>query len=181
MARITRDDLRQLAHLLRPLSTRIVNMVGRGVVQLVNDAKKLQLVQLDVLKGETVEGGGDGGEHFQPYGFSSVPLAGAEAVVLFPNGDRSHPIVISTPDRRYRPSGGAAGDVNLYHYSGSKITMLASGDIDITPAPGGKIIQAGAATGPIGEGVVVGTGIDPFTGATYNTLGNASSNVFAKK
>lgn len=37
-------------------------------------------------------------------------------------------------------------------------------------------------TNPLtGEGVVVASGIDPFTGASYGTLGNASTRVFAKK
>lgn len=169
------DQIHQ--RLIRPLATRIANSVARAVVQLVDDSTKLQLVQLGVLADETVEDG----EHHQSYGFSSVPLAGAEAVVLFPNGDREHPLVVGVSDRRYRPSAGEAGQVTMYHYKGAKVTMLASGDIEVTPGPGGKIIMAGAATGPTGEGVVVGTGIDPFTGQTYNALSNASSNVFAKK
>lgn len=172
-----RGTLRELAHLLRPLGTRIANAIARGVVQLADDTKKLQLVQLGVLAGETI----DGAEHHQPYGFSSVPLAGAEAIALFPNGDRGHPLLLAASDRRYRPTGGEPGQVDLYHYKGGSVTFLASGDIRVTPGPGGKVIIAGAATGTTGEGVVVGTGIDPFTGATYNTLGNASSTTFAKK
>lgn len=172
-----RGMLDQLQHLLRPLATRVANAMARAVVNLVDDGKKLQILQLGVLAGETI----DGAEHHQPYGFSSVPLAGAEAVMVFPNGDRSHPLVIVASDRRYRPTGGEAGQVNLYHYSGSKVTMLANGDIQLTPSGTGKTIINGAVTGPAGEGVVVGTGIDPFTGSTYNVLGNASAKVFAKK
>lgn len=172
-----RGLLREIGEIVRPLGIRIANAIARGVVQLADDSKKLQLVQLGVLQGETI----DGAEHHQPYGFSSVPLAGAEAVMVCPNGDRSHPLVATISDRRYRPTGGEPGQVDQYHYAGARITMLASGDILLTPAPGGKVIIDGAATGATGEGVVVGTGIDPFTGATYNTLGNASSTTFAKK
>lgn len=169
--------IEQLGHLMRPLKTRISNIVARGVVQLVNDGTKLQQLQLGVLEGETVPDA----EHHQPYGFSSVPLAGAETVTIFPNGDRSHPLVVAVSDRRHRPTGGEPGEVTMYSHTGAKMRFLANGDIEATPAPGGKIILAGAATGPDGEGVVVGTGIDPFTGSTYNVLGNASANVFAKK
>ncbi len=172
---LDRDMLAQLRTLLRPLATRVANTVARAVVQLVDDETKLQLLQVGVLSDETI----DGAEHHQPYGFSSVPLTGAEAVVVFPNGDRSHPIVIAASDRRYRPTGGEPGQVTMHHYSGSKVTMLESGDIEVTAA--GKTIFHGAATGPAGEGVVVGTGVDPFTGQTYNALQSASTNVFAKK
>jgi len=130
-----------------------------------------------VLQGETI----DGAEHVEPYGFTSVPLAGAEAVVVFPNGDRSHPLVIAVPDRRYRPTGGQAGQVTMYHQSGAKVTMLANGNVEVTAGTGGSVILAGGATGATGEGVVVGTGVDPFTGQTYNALQSASSKVFAKK
>lgn len=131
-------ELRYLQSLLRPLATRVANVVARGVVQLVNDEKKLQLLQLGVLAGETI----GNGEHFQPYGFTSVPLAGSEMVVLFPNGDRSHPLVVATSDRRYRPTGGTGGEVTMYHWKGATIRMLDSGDIAIAPGPGGKVLVA---------------------------------------
>jgi len=149
--------LAQIAHLLRPHATRIANMVARAVVQLADDSKKLQLLQLGVLAGETV----DNAEHFQPYGFTSVPLAGAEALVVFPNGDRSHPIVIGTPDRQYRPTGGEAGSVTLYHYKGGSVTMLANGNIQLTPGPGGEVIvSAGGTTDRL-------VTVSEFTGHTH--------------
>lgn len=171
---IDRETLSQLKHIIRPLATRVANVIARAVVQLADDTTKLQLLQIGVLAGEDV----DAAEHHQPYGFTSVPLAGAEAVVAFPNGDRSHPLVITASDRRYRPTGGAPGSVTLYHYSGTKVLLLANGNIELQPGPGGNVIMAGASAL---EGVVVGTGIDPFTGQAYATLGNASSKVFAKK
>lgn len=133
--------LRDVQQLLRPLSTRIANTVARGVVKLVNDAKKQQIVQLGVLAGETV----DDGESFHPYGFSSVPLAGAEAVVLFPNGDRSHPVVVAVSDRRHRPTGGEAGEVTVYNHTGAKVVITKDGDIVATPAPGREFIVGGGA------------------------------------
>jgi phage baseplate assembly protein V len=133
---IDRDTLAQLKQLLRPLATRIANSIARSVVQLVDDEKKLQLVQLGVLDGEDVPEG----EHHQPYGFSSVPLAGAEAVVVFPNGDRSHPLVITASDRRHRPTGGEPGQVTMYHHGGAKVTMLANGNITVRPGPGGQVL-----------------------------------------
>lgn len=132
---LDRETLRQLQSLLRPLATRVANVVARAVVQLADDGKKLQLHQLGVLAGETI----DGAEHHQPYGFSSVPLAGAEAVVVFPNGDRSHPIVITASDRRYRPTGGDPGQVVVYNHNGAKVVLFGDGDIEIHPTPGGEV------------------------------------------
>ncbi len=133
---IDRDTLRQIAHLLRPLSTRIANVVSKGVLHLVNDAKKLQIVQLDDV---------EDGEHFQPYGFSSVPLAGGEAVTVFPNGEHGHPLVIVITDRRYRPTGGEPGEVTVYNHTGAKAKFTKDGDIELTPAPGRKVKIGSAA------------------------------------
>lgn len=133
---IERDMLDQLRHLMRPIATRVANTVARAVVRLADDSTKLQLLQVGVLAGETI----DDAEHHQPYGFSSVPLAGAEAVVVFPNGDRSHPLVIAASDRRHRPTGGEPGDVTMYHHAGAKVTMLANGNIEIQPGPGGEVL-----------------------------------------
>lgn len=134
---------RAVQQMLRPLSVRIVNSIARGVVHLVNDAKKMQLLQLGVLVGEDVEGDG-GAEHFQPYGFSSVPLPGAEHVTLFPNGDRSHPLVVCVADRRHRPTGGEPGEVTVYSETGAKVRLLANGDIEVQPAPGAEVRIGGA-------------------------------------
>ncbi len=130
---ISRDVLDQLRYLLRPLATRVANTVARGVVRLVNDSRKLQLVQLEVLEvldgdPETV----DGAEHFQPYGFFSVPLAGAEAIVVFPNGDRGHPLVTVVSDRRHRATGGQPGEAGLRTDEGDEIRLGRSHVITVT-------------------------------------------------
>jgi phage baseplate assembly protein V len=174
-----RRALDEIVRLVRPLAMRVANLAARAVVQLVDDAKKLQMLQIGVLQfDDDSPEDVDDAEHHQPYGFSSVPLEGAEAVVIFPNSDRSHPLVVSVSDRRHRPTGGAPGEVTMYNSDGTKI-VLRGADVEITPGPGGKVIAAGADTTT--EGVVVGSGIDPFTGSPYTALGNASSKVFAKK
>jgi phage baseplate assembly protein V len=129
---ISRDIVDQLRHLLRPIAMRVANTVARGVVQLVDDDKKLQLIQLGVLAGETI----DGAEYHQPYGFTSVPLAGAEAVVLFPGGDRAHPLVVAVSDRRHRPVGGEPGQVTMRHYLGAEVTMLEDGTVEVRSESG---------------------------------------------
>lgn len=132
---IDKEILRQVGHVLRPIATRVANSIARGVIQLVNDTKKMQLVQLGVLDGEDVEGAA-GAEHFQPYGFASVPIVGAEGVVLFPNGDRAHPLVVVVADRRYRPIGGAPGTVMLHNHVDARVVLLPDGTIEARSAGG---------------------------------------------
>jgi phage baseplate assembly protein V len=160
------DPLAQIRHHLRPLANKIANSLARAVVGLVDDTTKLQLVQLGVLAGETV----DRAEHHQPYGFTSVPLAGAEAVVLFPNGDRAHPLVVTVSDRRYRPTGGDPGEVTVHnHVTGCKVVLTKDGDIIATPAAGRtvKIMSAG------------GTALAIPTMADFNALRAYVNNQFS--
>lgn len=165
---MNKADHAQLTHRLRPLAVQIANIVARGVVHRTNDGKKQQLLQIEALEDEIIPDA----EHFHPYGFSSVPLDGAEVVVVFPGGDRGHPLIVATSDRRHRPVGGQPGEVTIYNNAGAKIVLKSDGTV---------VVNGAVTVGPTSEGVVVGTGIDPFTGQTYNVLGSASSNLFAKK
>lgn len=168
--------MKQFRELLRPLQVRLANAIARAVVQLVDDGMKLQLLQLGVLAGEEV----DDAEHFQGYGFSSVPLPGAEAVVLFPGGDRAHPLVIAVDDRRHRPTGGAPGEVVLYCKYGQRIRFLEDGTAEIVAGNVEVRAAEGVPLTPLDE-LVHGTGIDPFTGATYKSLGSTTARLRASK
>jgi phage baseplate assembly protein V len=132
---IDRATFDALGRLLKPLRARVANVVARAVVQLVDDSTMQQLVQLGVMAGEDI----DDCENFHPYGFTSVPLPGAEAVVLFPNGDRGHPLVVAVSDRRHRPTGGEPGEVSLYTSAGSRVRLLADGNVEVQPGPGGEV------------------------------------------
>ena len=83
---------------LGPIRRRLAHLVARAVVTLVNDATKMQTLQLGLLADEAL----DGAEHWQPYGFTYKPHAGAEALVLAVGGHRAHSVVIACADRRYR-------------------------------------------------------------------------------
>ena len=123
VARELRDAI---SRALEPVKNRLANSIARAVIERIDDTKKMQLVQLGVLDGEPV----DDGERFQNYGFSSIPLPGAEAVVVFPDGERGHPLVIGVDDRRHRPTGGTAGEVVMYTDEGDEI-RLGRGNIAI--------------------------------------------------
>lgn len=118
--------------MLSPLVQRIANLVSTAVVSGVDDSKKLQSLQVGVLADETREDV----VRFQNYGFSSMPKADAEAVVLFPDGNREHGLAICVDDRRYRIRNLTSGEVVVYDHQGSKIVLKSNGDIELTPASG---------------------------------------------
>lgn len=92
-------------------------LVSRAVVALVNDAAKLQGVQITLLDDEARSEV----ERFQQYGFTSVPLEGAEAIALAVGGSRSHMVVLAVDDRRYRKKDLQPGEVALYSDEGDYV------------------------------------------------------------
>lgn len=112
-----------LSRLLAPLFRRLSNMMARGTVAAVNAASKMQALQVRLLAGEVK----DGIEHFEPYGFTSHPKTGAEAIGLFFDGDRSHGIVVVVADRRYRLTGLQEGEVALHDDQGQKVHLTRDG------------------------------------------------------
>lgn len=161
---IDKETLRQVREMVRPLANRVANSVARAVVHLVSDTKKLQLMQAGALAGETI----DEVEHHQPYGFSSVPLGGAEAILVFPNGDRAHAIAVAVSDRRYRPTGGQAGEVCLYTDEGDVI-RLGRGHIMSLETSGSVTLAAG--TVKLGSAAAI-------DGAIKGTSRNTAEQVF---
>ncbi|WP_449102179.1 phage baseplate assembly protein V [Pseudomonas extremaustralis] len=103
------------------------NMLARGTVVLADAAKKLQGLQVRLTAGELK----DGAEHFEPYGFTSNPLAGAEVLAAFIGGDRSHAVVLVAADRRYRIQALASGEVAIYTDEGDRIHFKRGRIIDI--------------------------------------------------
>lgn len=113
--------------ILGPIRRGLAHMVARGLVTLVNDAAKMQTLQLGLLADEAL----DGAEHWQPYGFTYKPHAGAEALVLAVGGHRAHSVVIACADRRYRLTALESGEVALYTDEGDKIHLKRGRVIDI--------------------------------------------------
>lgn len=142
---ISRELLAQLGHAMRPIATRVANTIVRGVVQLADDSHKQQLLQIDGFEGGPI----DGAENFQPYGLSSVPLAGAQHVTVFPNGDLAHPLTIAVSDRRYRPTGGKAGEVVLYTDEGDVIRLGRGHVISLATSGQVRLGSASATDGAI--------------------------------
>ncbi|WP_373876216.1 phage baseplate assembly protein V [Pseudomonas mosselii] len=93
------------------------NFLARGVVALVDAGRKLQGLQMRLTADEVK----DGMEHFEPYGFTSNPQPGAEALAAFLGGDRSHGVVVCVSDRRFRLQALKSGEVALYTDEGDRL------------------------------------------------------------
>jgi len=136
--------IRAINKLTAPLARRVNLMVARGVLALVNDAAKMQGVQVKLLSGEVRDM-----ERFQNYGLTSQPHAGAEVAGVFVGGNRNHGLVLAIDDRRYRLKGLQSGEVALYDDLGHIIKLSRTGivitgathDINIVNCP--KVIVTG--------------------------------------
>lgn len=111
------------AEILRRLGGRVRLMVARAVVTLVNDAAKLQAVQVQ-LQADVMR---DQAEHFQHYGYTSVPFPGAEGIALAVGGSTDHTVVICVDDRRFRLVGLQAGEVALHDDLGHQVYLTRTG------------------------------------------------------
>lgn len=98
-------------------------MVGRAILSAVRDDTAVQQVQVELLSDEVQ----DEVEHFQPYGLTAHPRAGAEGVALAVGGLRSHVIMIAVGDRRFRLTGLAEGEVALHDDQGQRVHLTRSG------------------------------------------------------
>ncbi len=119
------DILSAIRYMVAPIQRRVRGMIARAVVQLVDDSLQCQGLQLTLLADEVV----DDVEHFQEYGFTSRPFAGAEALHLAVGGDRGHGIAIAVTDRRYRPTDLEEGEVCLFTDEGKQFHAKRNGEV----------------------------------------------------
>jgi len=120
----------------KPFALRIRLIAARAVVHLIDDAAKLQLLQVEVLSGETR----DQVERFQEYGYTSCPLPGAEAVALSIDANRNHMVAIKVDDRRYRKTNLKPGEVAMYTDEGDYILMKRGRIIEVNSGAHVKVI-----------------------------------------
>lgn len=117
-----------LEPMLKPLRARVSTMVLRAVVRSVNDSAKLQELKIATIGNAEHRRA----ERFQLFGLTGVPPVGAEAVVVYPQGNSDHPLVIACDDRANRPTGLSEGEVLLYSTGGARLYLKADGSLRIT-------------------------------------------------
>ncbi|EKN3612546.1 phage baseplate assembly protein, partial [Yersinia enterocolitica] len=90
-----------MSRLFAGIQRGLSNMLVRAVVRRLDSSSKNQMLQIQMIADELK----DNIEHLEPYGFTSAAHTGAEAFAAFPDGDRSHGVVLVVADRRYRIKG----------------------------------------------------------------------------
>lgn len=102
---------------------RMRRMLTRVVLKLADDSPKMQAHQVESYDGVVR----DQVEHFQHYGFTSVPHPGAEGVGLSIGGSTNHMVVLNVDDRRYRMKGLEGGEVAIYDDQGQSVHLTREG------------------------------------------------------
>lgn len=105
------------------IQQQILGLIERAVVNSLDASGKCQSADVALIAGEQK----GGIEHIEPYGFTARAHAGAEAILLFPDGDRSHAVTLAVSDRRYRLKGLKSGEVALYDDRGQSVTLTREG------------------------------------------------------
>lgn len=75
-----------------------VRQAFRVVTGTVDSSTKVQLLQLNGLAGEQL----DGAEYFQHYGLTTSPPPGSMGIAVPLNGNTSHTVVVATEHGAYR-------------------------------------------------------------------------------
>lgn len=119
--------IKAFQQMMEPIARRVLLAISRASVHSTNDASKRQTMQVTVLSGEDK----DVVERLQNYGFTSVPVPGAQALVLCVGGNRDHPLIVAADDPRHRKNGMKPGEVAVYSLWGDYILFKEGGGIEI--------------------------------------------------
>lgn len=100
-----------------------VRTAFRAVLTAIDSTTPIQLVQADGLAGEQLQDN----ELVQHYGFTSVPLAGAQMIVLPIGGKTAHGIIIATEHIASRLKALKNGEVAIYDDLGQSVYLTREG------------------------------------------------------
>jgi phage gp45-like len=148
-----RTILKALGKLERKLRAAVRGVVRRAVIRDVTADTAGQTVQASGLADDVR----DGVELFEPYGFTSSPPNGAEALLFSVGGDTAHQVAICAGNRTLRLAVGV-GEVAVYNEAGASIVLRDDGSIEVYPAAG-EVVRLG---GPGGNAVArIEDGVSP--------------------
>jgi len=105
------------------LGRRVLLMLARGTITLVDDTKPVQMLQVRVNALELIPDV----PRFAEYGFTSNPPTGTQAVIASKNGDRNDGICIATSNAKYRMTQLATGEVAIHDNIGQSVYLTAEG------------------------------------------------------
>lgn len=125
---------------------RVMMLMGRGRITLVDDSGPVQKIQARFGPLEII----DGMPAPHDYGFTSNPLPGSDVLASFVNGNRSSGVAVSIGSQEYRLRNLASGEVAIYDSLGQSVHLTHAGivingaglPVAITGAPSVSIDSA---------------------------------------
>lgn len=162
------QKLSQLESKVSTLYRRAMMTVTMAKVTASSDGGAVQALQTQTpmeVKGDT--------PRMMEFGFSSGLPAGADVVILCPNGDRSNAIVIASGHAASRHSGLKDGETVIYNLWGQYIKLTEDG---IEVQANGKAVNVKQATQVNIEASEGATVTGPFLKCTGDIIDNCDSN-----
>lgn len=108
---------------------RLQMLAGRGRIKAGDDSGPVQTAQVQLNDKEIR----DNTPRVAEYGFTSMPLPGCQALVIFATGDRSNGVICGTNDEAHRLKNLQPGEVALYDDQGQSV-WIKRGGIEINCA-----------------------------------------------
>lgn len=105
-------------------SRRAASNSARGRITAVNDEKGVQRLDVKVLSGEVHTNV----ERFQQAGLTTHPPPGTEVAISYMGGNRSHPVVVATENKKYRRRSLKPGGAALHDLAGKGVEITAEPD-----------------------------------------------------
>lgn len=109
--------IESVKQIVAPLARRVLLMLSRCTLNLINDTTPTQTAQAEFYTGEVH----DDGEIWQQFGFTSVPPKGSEGIAIFLGGERQTPIIISTENKEKRVKNLKEGESAIYSAFGDSL------------------------------------------------------------
>lgn len=106
-----------IAAALQLVERRRSGMVRRVIVKQSDDTKEVRTLQVSGIAKQV----NSGVEHLEPFGFSSNPPEGAEALKIEVGGSPAHPLILVAFDRRYRIKNLQPGEAIVFNQWGDYI------------------------------------------------------------
>jgi len=101
----------------------IRSLVQRGVVTETDASKKMQALNIRLRNGHTPSKV----EHWERYGMTYHPKAGAEVLAMAVNGNPDHVIVTDVADRRFRMQNLEGGEMAIHDDQGQSVHLTRNG------------------------------------------------------
>ena len=120
-----------MSALIEGIRRRMMLLIGRAVIAAVKSDGGRVLVTLTQLDGEAPSEI----ELAEPWGFTSIPLSGSEAVTLSVMGERGNRVALSLGDRRHRPKDGKQGESFMFDDQQQQIAIRRGGIFIKSPLP----------------------------------------------